>query len=46
MESKVRQMLDLVDGNPNLKVQIFSGVEPGNVVRVLTGETLGTVIQN
>jgi len=44
MESKVRQMLDLVDGNPNLRVQIFSGVEPGNIVRVLTGEQLGTII--
>jgi isopentenyl phosphate kinase len=45
MESKVRQMLDLVEGNPDLKIHIFSGVEPGNIVRALTGETLGTVIQ-
>ena len=45
MESKVRQMLELVAGNPELKIQIFSGVEPGNIVRVLTGETLGTVIE-
>lgn len=44
MESKVKQMLELVDGNPDLKIQIFSGAEPGNIVRVLTGETLGTVI--
>jgi len=34
-----------VDGNPELKIQIFSGMEPGNIVRVLTGETLGTVIR-
>ena len=45
MESKVRQMLDLLRENPDLKIQIFSGVEPGNIVRALTGETLGTVIR-
>jgi len=45
MESKVKQMLELVEGNPNLQIQIFSGVEPGNIVRVLTGEALGTVIR-
>ena len=45
MESKVRQMLELVGENPELKIQIFSGVEPGNLVRVLTGETLGTLIE-
>ena len=45
MESKVKQMLDLVENNPELSVQIFSGVEPGNIVRALTGEVLGTVIQ-
>jgi isopentenyl phosphate kinase len=45
MESKVKQMLELVDGDPDLKIQIFSGAEPGNIVRALTGETLGTVIE-
>ena len=45
MESKVKQMLELVEGNPDLKIQIFSGAEPGNIVRVLTGEMLGTIIQ-
>jgi len=45
MESKVKQMLELVEGNPDLKIEIFSGVEPGNIVRALTGETLGTVIK-
>ena len=44
MKSKVTQMLDLVRQNPLLKIQIFSGVEPGNIVRALTGETLGTWI--
>jgi isopentenyl phosphate kinase len=46
MESKVRQMLELVEGNPDLQIQIFSGVEPGNLVRALMGETLGTVIRS
>jgi isopentenyl phosphate kinase len=44
MESKVKQMLELVEQNPELTIQIFSGTEPGNIVRALTGETLGTVI--
>jgi isopentenyl phosphate kinase len=44
MKSKVTQMLDLVQQNPLLKIQIFSGAEPGNIVRALTGETLGTWI--
>ncbi|HSL44313.1 MAG TPA: isopentenyl phosphate kinase [Anaerolineales bacterium] len=44
MESKVTQMLELVQQNPELKIQIFSGTEPGNIVRALTGETLGTWI--
>ena len=44
MESKVKQMLDLVTANPEMTVQIFSGVDPGNIVRTLTGETLGTLI--
>ena len=29
---------------PELKIQIFSGVEPGNIAHALTGETLGTWI--
>jgi isopentenyl phosphate kinase len=45
MESKVKQMLELVQQNPELTIQIFSGIEPGNIVRALTGETLGTVIE-
>jgi isopentenyl phosphate kinase len=44
MQSKVTQMLELVQQIPDLKVQIFSGVEPGNIARVLAGETLGTLI--
>jgi isopentenyl phosphate kinase len=46
MESKVRQMLELVEANPDLQSQIFSGAEPGNLVQALMGETLGTVIRS
>jgi isopentenyl phosphate kinase len=44
MKSKVRQMLDLASASPGLTIQIFSGTEPGNIVRALTGEVLGTII--
>jgi isopentenyl phosphate kinase len=44
MEAKVTQMLELVQQNPELKIQVFSGAEPGNVIRALSGETLGTWI--
>ncbi len=44
MKSKVSQMLDLVQQNPLLKIQIFSGVGPGNIARALMGETLGTLV--
>jgi len=45
MESKVRLMLDLAAENSALTVQIFSGTKPGNIVRALTGEVLGTLIK-
>jgi len=41
---KVELMLSLVKENPRLKVQIFSGVEPGNIRMVLAGEKIGTLI--
>ena len=44
MESKVTEMLNLVQHNPDLKIQIFSGAETGNILRALRGETLGTWI--
>ena len=44
MQSKVDQMLELVQKNSELTVQIFSGAQPGNIVRALTGEVLGTLI--
>ena len=44
MAAKVREMLDLVQENPGLKIQVFSGTQPGNLIRALLGETLGTEI--
>jgi isopentenyl phosphate kinase len=44
MEAKVTEMIDLVQANPGLKIQIFSGTKPGNLVRALSGELLGTEI--
>jgi len=44
MESKVKQMLELVQDTSELSVQIFSGRELGNIVRALSGEVLGTLI--
>jgi isopentenyl phosphate kinase len=44
MDAKVREMLELVQENPGLKIQIFSGTQPGNLVRALLGDKLGTEI--
>jgi isopentenyl phosphate kinase len=42
MESKVRQMLNLVEEMPELTVQIFSGDGSENVAKALRGEMIGT----
>ena len=44
MESKVKQMLELAQEFPEMTIHIFSGEEPGNVARAISGETLGTLI--
>lgn len=44
MESKVRQMLELVRTSPGLTVQIFSGAQAGSLARALSGELVGTLI--
>ncbi len=44
MQSKVTQMLTLVQQVPDLTVQIFSGETPGYLQRALGGECLGTLI--
>ena len=44
MADKVRQTMALIEMYPGLNASIFSGEIPGNVRRVLLGETLGTEI--
>ena len=44
MESKVREMLALVQEIPGLTVRIFSGEQPGNIQKALAGEAVGTLI--
>ena len=44
MESKVKQMLELAKESSVQSVQIFSGEEPGNIAKALSGETMGTLI--
>jgi len=44
MKSKVHAMLALVEAMPGLVVSIFSGEEPGNLEKALSGEELGTRI--
>jgi isopentenyl phosphate kinase len=46
MEAKVKEMLELVQENPGVKIHIFSGTQPGNLARALQGETLGTEISS
>lgn len=44
MASKVESMLGIVQAQPECQVSVFSGVEDGNIRKVLLGEKLGTVI--
>lgn len=46
MLAKVELMINLIKENPNLKVHIFSGVQPKNLQKALNGESLGTLIAN
>jgi isopentenyl phosphate kinase len=46
METKVRQMLSLVEQLPDLEVLIFSGQHPFSVKKALLGERLGTRISS
>jgi isopentenyl phosphate kinase len=45
MSTKVTSMLTLVKEQPTLKVQIFSGMEPGNIKKALNGEVIGTLLE-
>ena len=44
MQSKVQQMLDLVEQVPGLQALIFSGEGSGNLERALKGENIGTLV--
>jgi isopentenyl phosphate kinase len=46
MLDKVRQLLALVRQMPGLQGMIFSGDPPGNVLRALRGEVLGTLVHS
>ena len=45
MMAKVQLMLSLVKEQPSLLIQIFSGLEPGNIKKVLEDNILGTLIR-
>ena len=44
MASKVTEMLRLVEGHPGMEVLIFSGLVPGQLLRILQGEVAGTCL--
>ncbi|MDZ7844081.1 MAG: isopentenyl phosphate kinase [Anaerolineales bacterium] len=44
MRLKIQQMLNLIEELPDLEVLVFSGREPGNLKRTLTGEQTGTLL--
>ena len=46
MLAKVMLMVSLVEENPQIEVQIFSGLTPGNIQEALMGEKLGTAIHS
>lgn len=46
MRSKVNLMVSLIQQLPSLEVQIFSGVQKGNIRSTLLGERVGTLIRN
>jgi isopentenyl phosphate kinase len=44
MASKVKEMFSIIQNDPEVKIQIFSAVEPGSLLRALKGEPIGTVL--
>lgn len=46
MRSKVQLMLSIVKEIPSVEVQVFSGAEPGNIKKALSGKKFGTLITN
>lgn len=45
MAEKVRLLVELCAGLPGLTARIFSGEQPGNLLRALRGESVGTLIR-
>jgi isopentenyl phosphate kinase len=46
MRSKVEVCLNLVREIPSIQTQIFSGIQPGNILRSLAGEQVGTSVHS
>jgi isopentenyl phosphate kinase len=46
MQDKVEQCLTLSKSLPGMEIMIFSGDEPGTLLKVLLGSSSGTVISN
>ena len=44
MADKVEQMLGLIEDFPELECRIFSGEEPGSILKALSGQALGTLL--
>lgn len=44
MAAKVSEMLALIAAHPQMRVRIFSGLQPGNLTRALDGEPVGTLL--
>jgi isopentenyl phosphate kinase len=44
MDTKVMNMLDLVQSMPEIEVNILSGLDPGNIMKAILGERIGTSI--
>jgi isopentenyl phosphate kinase len=44
MLKKVENMIDLVNNDPGLTIQIFSGITPGNLYDTLMGASIGTTL--
>ena len=46
MRSKVEVCLNMVRENPLIQTQIFSGMQPGNILKALAGEQIGTSLRS
>ena len=46
MLSKVSGMIEILNKNPDLEINVFSGTDPSSIYRALNGESLGTHIHS